>query len=94
MNCPQPAVGFRGGSDAIQYFAGAVSGAIVDRNHFIVVVIELQERGKSWADVFFFIARRNNNADSGIGPGDWLGGPFGQRDVGYLGHAKRGIDYA
>ena len=50
----------------IHDFAGAIGGAIVDRDDFVVVVIELQQLRERRPDVFFLIASGNDDADAGI----------------------------
>ena len=95
VNHFQPAAGFGSGRDSIHDFAGAVGGAIVDRDDFVVVVIEGQQRRKGWPDVFFLVASRNDDADARIPVrGGRLPVPLGPRDVGDLGHAQGGIHQA
>ena len=53
----------------IHDFAGAIGGTIVDRDHFVVVIIEFQQRRESRPDVFFLVTSRNDDADPRIAVG-------------------------
>src|SRR5580693_545216 len=91
----QPTDGFWCGRNSINYLAGAIRGTIVHHDHFIIVVIEFQQRSKSWPSVLFLIASWNNDADAWIPiRSGWRAVPLRPRNVSYLGHAQSCIQQA
>src|ERR1700680_26754 len=68
---------------------------VVDRDHFIVVVIEREQRLQRLCNRLFLITGRNNNGDTRIAGGqNRIAIPFWTRNIGNAGHAKGSIHNA
>ena len=81
--------------NALHNLARAVGGAVVDRDHFVIVVIECEQAGQRLLDVAFFIARRHDNRNQRIAASsNRIAVPFGRGDVGDARHADRSVDDA
>src|SRR6202521_215230 len=73
----------------IHNLSGAVRRTIIDGDNFIVGIIEGEQLPQRLANMFFLVARRNNNADSRLAVWSrWPAIPFGPRDVGDMRHTE------
>ncbi len=89
----QLAMRFRPGRNLIHDLAGVVGGAVVDRNHFKVGILESQQAGEGFADMRFFVASRNDDADARLAIRSCgVVIPFRPGDVCDFWHSQRGID--
>ena len=80
---------------AFHDLACTISGAVIDGDHFVVVVVEGEQLSERLLNVVFFIARGNDDRNAGIAGGrNGIPIPLGGCDIGHAGHAECGIDDA
>ena len=72
---------------------GAIRGAVVDRDDFVVGILERQKLSQRLANMLFFVAGGDNDADPGLTTGSYrFAIPFRPCNVRNLRHSERGID--
>ena len=72
---------------SVHDLAGAVGGTIVDRDYFVIVVVERQQTAQALLNICFFVACRHDDADAWMIAG--LTVPMRLGNVGNTGHTQR-----